>query len=71
MTHRIAREGEGQPARLEARRVLHGRGAWRLADLLAASTHDPETNYRWSHEMPADIAGSVLLTRDGDGHATS
>jgi len=39
--------------------------------LLAASTHDPETNYRWSHEMHAHIAGSVLLTRDGDGHATS
>ena len=36
-----------------------------------ASTHDPSTSYVWSHEMRDHIAGSVLLTRDGDGHTSS
>jgi pimeloyl-ACP methyl ester carboxylesterase len=39
--------------------------------LLVASTHDPSTSYVWSHEMRDHIAGSVLLTRDGDGHTSS
>ena len=39
--------------------------------LLVAATHDPSTSYVWSHEMRDRIEGSVLLTRDGDGHASS
>jgi pimeloyl-ACP methyl ester carboxylesterase len=39
--------------------------------LLVTSTHDPSTPYVWSHEMHRQIAGSVLLTRDGDGHSSS
>ena len=39
--------------------------------LLVASTHDPSTSYVWSHEMRDHVAGSVLLTRDGDGHTSS
>jgi pimeloyl-ACP methyl ester carboxylesterase len=39
--------------------------------LLVASTHDPSTPYVFAHEMRDHIAGSVLLTRDGDGHTSS
>jgi pimeloyl-ACP methyl ester carboxylesterase len=39
--------------------------------LLVGSTHDPSTPYIFAHEMHDHIAGSVLLTRDGDGHTSS
>jgi pimeloyl-ACP methyl ester carboxylesterase len=39
--------------------------------LLVSSTHDPSTSYVWAHELRDQIAGSVLLTRDGDGHTSS
>jgi TAP-like protein len=39
--------------------------------LLAASTHDPSTPYVFAHEMHDHIAGSILLTRDGDSHTSS
>ena len=39
--------------------------------LLVGSTHDPETPYIYAHEMHDQIPGSVLLTREGDGHTTS
>jgi pimeloyl-ACP methyl ester carboxylesterase len=39
--------------------------------LLAASTHDPSTPYVWANELRNQLAGSVLLTRDGDGHTSS
>ena len=39
--------------------------------LLAGSTHDPETNYVWAHELRKQLPSAVLLTRDGDGHTSS
>jgi pimeloyl-ACP methyl ester carboxylesterase len=39
--------------------------------LVAASTHDPSTPYVWAQELRDQIPGSVLLTRDGDGHTSS
>jgi pimeloyl-ACP methyl ester carboxylesterase len=39
--------------------------------LLANSTHDPSTPYRWAHNLLHQIPGAVLLTRDGDGHTSS
>jgi pimeloyl-ACP methyl ester carboxylesterase len=39
--------------------------------LLVSSTHDPSTSYVWANELRNQIAGAVLLTRDGDGHTTS
>jgi pimeloyl-ACP methyl ester carboxylesterase len=39
--------------------------------LLVSSTHDTETPYPWARDMHDHIAGSVLLTRDGDGHTSS
>jgi hypothetical protein len=39
--------------------------------LLVSSTHDPSTAHVWAHQMRDRIDGSVLLTRDGDGHASS
>lgn len=39
--------------------------------LLANSTHDPSTPYRWAHDLLQQIPGAVLLTRDGDGHTSS
>jgi hypothetical protein len=38
---------------------------------VVSSTHDPSTSYVWANELRNQIAGSVLLTRDGDGHTTS
>jgi pimeloyl-ACP methyl ester carboxylesterase len=45
------------------------RGRTRI--LLASSTHDPSTPYRWAHNVLNQIPGAVLLTRDGDGHTSS
>jgi pimeloyl-ACP methyl ester carboxylesterase len=45
------------------------RGAPRI--LLVGSTHDPETNYVWAHELLNQMPSAVLLTRDGDGHTSS
>ncbi len=39
--------------------------------LVVGSTHDPSTAYTFAPEMHDQIAGSVLLTRDGDGHTSS
>ena len=39
--------------------------------LLASSTHDPSTPYRWAHNLLHQIPGAVLITRDGDGHTSS
>lgn len=36
--------------------------------LVIGSTHDPATPYQWAVEMAGQLPGSVLLTRDGDGH---
>ncbi len=39
--------------------------------LIVGSTHDPSTPYVFAHELHDQIDGSVLLTRDGDGHTSS
>jgi pimeloyl-ACP methyl ester carboxylesterase len=46
-------------------------GARRSPILLVGSTHDPETNYVWAHELRNQMPSAVLLTRDGDGHTSS
>ena len=38
--------------------------------LLVGATHDPATPYAWSVSLQKQIAGSVLLTRDGYGHTS-
>ena len=39
--------------------------------LLISATHDPSTPYVWAQDVRSQIARSVLLTRDGDGHTSS
>jgi len=36
--------------------------------LLINATHDPSTSYVWAQSLQDQIEGSVLLTREGDGH---
>jgi pimeloyl-ACP methyl ester carboxylesterase len=38
--------------------------------LIVNSTYDPADNYLWAHLMRKQIAGSILLTRLGDGHTS-
>jgi pimeloyl-ACP methyl ester carboxylesterase len=38
--------------------------------LIVNATHDPSTSYTWALSMQAQLPGSVLLTRDGDGHTS-
>ena len=38
--------------------------------LLVGATHDPATPYSWSVSLQEQLAGSVLLTRDGYGHTS-
>ena len=38
--------------------------------LIVNSTYDPSDNYLWAQLMREQIAGSVLLTRIGDGHTS-
>lgn len=38
--------------------------------LLVNSLYDPETSYTWAVGLQQQIPGSVLLTRDGDGHTS-
>jgi pimeloyl-ACP methyl ester carboxylesterase len=39
--------------------------------LIVNATHDASTPYVWAHGLAAQIDGSVLLTREGDGHTSS
>jgi pimeloyl-ACP methyl ester carboxylesterase len=39
--------------------------------LLVSASHDPSTSYVWAHRVHRQIHGTVLLTRDGDGHTSS
>ena len=34
------------------------------------AVHDPQDPYRWTHDLAAQIHGSDLLTRTGDGHTS-
>jgi pimeloyl-ACP methyl ester carboxylesterase len=36
--------------------------------LVIGSTRDPATPYQWAQALSSQLPGSVLLTRDGDGH---
>jgi hypothetical protein len=38
--------------------------------LLINATHDPSTSYTWANGLLNQISGSVLLTREGDGHTS-
>jgi hypothetical protein len=38
--------------------------------MIVNATHDPETSYRWAHDLAAQIRGSVMVTRIGDGHTS-
>jgi pimeloyl-ACP methyl ester carboxylesterase len=38
--------------------------------LLVGGTHDPATPYAWSQALQKQIAGSVLITRNGFGHVS-
>ena len=38
--------------------------------LLVGGTNDPATPYAWAQAASQQIAGSVLLTRRGDGHVS-
>jgi pimeloyl-ACP methyl ester carboxylesterase len=49
-------------------RALHVRG---VPTLIVHATHDPSVPYKWAHSLAAQIEGSALLTRIGDGHTSS
>lgn len=39
--------------------------------LIVHATHDPSVAYKWAHSLAAQIDGSDMLTRIGDGHTSS
>ena len=54
--------------------VANPPGVWNVDGtppiLIVNSTYDPADNYLWAQLMREQIAGSVLLTRLGDGHTS-
>jgi pimeloyl-ACP methyl ester carboxylesterase len=48
-------------------RALDVRG---IPTLLVHAVHDAQDPYRWTHNLAAQIHGSDLLTRTGDGHTS-
>jgi hypothetical protein len=38
--------------------------------LIVHSTFDPSDPYAWAHSLAAQIEGSHVLTREGDGHTS-
>lgn len=38
--------------------------------LVVHATHDPSLPYEWAHSLAAQIEGSHVLTREGDGHTS-
>lgn len=48
-------------------RLLHVRG---VSTLIVHSVFDPSDPYKWAHGLAAQIPGSALLTRTGDGHTS-
>ncbi|MFD1504252.1 alpha/beta hydrolase [Georgenia yuyongxinii] len=38
--------------------------------LIVHATYDPSVPYKWAHSLAAQISGSHLLTREGDGHTS-
>jgi pimeloyl-ACP methyl ester carboxylesterase len=48
-------------------RLLDVRG---VPTLMVHAAHDPSDPYKWAHSLAAQIRGSVMLTRSGDGHTS-
>jgi pimeloyl-ACP methyl ester carboxylesterase len=48
-------------------KTLNVRG---VPTLLIHAAHDPNDSYTWAHGLAAQIDGSALLTRTGDGHTS-
>jgi pimeloyl-ACP methyl ester carboxylesterase len=48
-------------------RLLDVRG---VSTLIVHSVHDPSDHYKWAHGLAAQIPGSAMLTRTGDGHTS-
>jgi pimeloyl-ACP methyl ester carboxylesterase len=48
-------------------RLLDVRG---VATLIVHSVYDPSDHYKWAHGLAAQIRGSAMLTRTGDGHTS-
>jgi pimeloyl-ACP methyl ester carboxylesterase len=48
-------------------RTLDVRG---VPTLIVHAVHDPSVHYSWAHTLAAQIHGSSLLTRTGDGHTS-
>jgi pimeloyl-ACP methyl ester carboxylesterase len=48
-------------------RRLHVRG---VPTLIVNATFDPSTSYKWAYGLSAQIEGSDILTRVGDGHTS-
>jgi hypothetical protein len=48
-------------------RALDVRG---VSTLIIHAVHDPSLHYSWAHGLVAQIDGSALLTRTGDGHTS-
>jgi hypothetical protein len=48
-------------------RLLRVRG---VPSLIVHAVHDSSDPYRWAHGLAAQIEGSLLLTRTGDGHTS-
>jgi pimeloyl-ACP methyl ester carboxylesterase len=48
-------------------RLLNVRG---VPSLIVHSVHDPSDPYQWAHGLAAQIQGSTMLTRTGDGHTS-
>jgi pimeloyl-ACP methyl ester carboxylesterase len=46
---------------------LHVQG---VPTLIIHAVHDPSVHYSWAHGLAAQISGSSLLTRTGDGHTS-
>jgi pimeloyl-ACP methyl ester carboxylesterase len=68
-TGRILSECSGWPRPpIDPRHFPHIEGAPRA--LIVNASHDPSTSYTWALSMQAEMPGSVLLTRDGDGHTS-
>ena len=55
---------------IPAANPLHRLDVRGVPTLIVNATHDPETSYRWAYGLAAQIRGSVMLTREGDGHTS-
>ena len=55
------------PVARSTRPGLHVRG---VPALIIHAAHDPSVHYSWAHGLAAQIDGSALLTRTGDGHTS-